>query len=118
MKSVKWILGLIVLSMLCGSQAVPAVQSGVEAALSAAVAGPGMPKGTKINSVDVLGEEVIIDLSEDVVADGLNDAQLEAIFEQFRGALEPYGLNGTVRVLANGFPLHTFLPPVKDPGIG
>ena len=101
---------------------VPDGKSELEAALEALVAGPSaeeadqgivsaIPAGTTINSIQVFGDQVEIDLSRKLLAGGIDDEKVEAIFEQFRWTLEPLGMAASVKLTVDGIALPLLLKP-------
>ncbi|NLX22498.1 MAG: hypothetical protein GXY55_12655 [Phycisphaerae bacterium] len=102
---------------------VPDGSDPVEFALAALAAGPSdneraeglfsaLPTGTAIGSVRVDDQTVAIDFSADLLAEGLDEARLEAIFEQVRWTLRSLGLDQAVSLTVLDEPLWSYLPPV------
>lgn len=94
-----------------------------EAALAALAAGPtaaeqaagvwsALPAGTQLTAVTVDGTRATVEFSESILADGIDDARSEAIYQQVRATLEAQGLRVSAAVHAAGSPLYSYLPPV------
>ncbi len=101
---------------------VPSGQASAQAALVALAAGPtaderaagidsAIPPGTLLLAFEVIPGGVKVDFSLDIVADGLDDLTLQAIYEQVVWTLTPFGLERSVMLTAGGTPLWQYLPP-------
>ncbi len=99
----------------------PGGVDGLNAVLAALIDGPtaeeqaagifsAIPAGTTLVSVEVDDALVAVDFSDGVLALGMDDARLEAIFEQVRATLWTRGLDGSVRLTTGRVRLSDFLP--------
>lgn len=97
-----------------------------EAAVRALVAGPTqaemaaglisrIPAGTAIVRAAISGDTAEIDLSADVLA-GLDEAALEAIFDQFRTTLGDFAFISAIRITCDGKLLSSYLAPAPQVG--
>ena len=104
-------------------RAVPQGLSDKEAAVRALVAGPNaleeaeglssaLPAGTELLAFEDQGDTLLIDLSEQVL-DGLDEAKLLAMFDQFRVTMNAFPEVLSVRLTCQGQLLASYLPPVK-----
>lgn len=89
-------------------------------ALNLLVAGPSMvwgasnlttaiPKGTKVMGLKIIGDDVTVDLSQDVLA-GLDEIAVENIFKQINWTLRQFRLDRSVKITSNGKMLSDYLP--------
>lgn len=77
------------------------------AGLSSAV-----PPGTRVVSFLAEQDYTEVDFSQAILAQGMDDARIEVIFDQVRKTLESMGLTESVRMTVNGAPLYSYLRPV------
>ena len=96
-------------------------QAGLEAAIAALAAGPmgeeiaagvnsAIPAGTRAIASMVEGR-IVVEFSDDLVATGLDDARLEAIYEQVAWTAAAYAPDSSVRLTSGGLPLWSHLAP-------
>ena len=96
------------------------------AAAKALVAGPdgeeaaigfksALPEGTRLMSADVTGETIKLDLSPEVL-EGLDEARLTEIFDQFKATLGDFPWIMSIRLTCKGELLSTYLP--VGPAVG
>jgi N-acetylmuramoyl-L-alanine amidase len=77
-----------------------------------------VPPGTRVLGFQIAGETTVLDFSAEIIGNGLDEARLEAIFDQVRVTLEQFDLSRGVRLQAKGQLLSRFLPtsqPVTQP---
>lgn len=103
---------------------VPTGMSPAEAAIRALVAGPTqletdrgissrIPPGVSINSLVISDDSAEVDLSKEVLA-WLDEAGLEAVFNQFRMTLGDFPSILAIRLTSGGKPLSSYLSPAPD----
>ncbi len=103
---------------------VPTGMSPAEAAVRALVAGPiqpetnmgissRIPAGVSINNLVITSDSVEVDLSKEILV-GLNEAALEAIFNQFRTTLGDFPAISTIKLTYNGKLLSSYLAPAPE----
>jgi len=79
-----------------------------------------VPAGTKIVDFWIEGDTAVINFSSDVAV-GLEEARLMAIFEQVKNTLYQFGVQGSIKMMADGKVLSDYLPalpsfqPVEPP---
>ncbi|HOQ87101.1 MAG TPA: GerMN domain-containing protein, partial [Phycisphaerae bacterium] len=97
----------------------------IEAALTALVAGPtdaeraagltsALPPGTTVTGILLEGDTITVDFSPELLAGGVGDAWLEAVFEQVRWTLDPLIELRAIRLTVAGMSLSDYLPPVPQ----
>jgi len=71
-----------------------------------------IPPGTRVVSFVAEQDYTTVDFSQAILAQGMDDARIEVIFDQVRKTLESMGLSASVRMTANGTPLYSYFRPV------
>lgn len=74
---------------------------------------PTIPYGTKVLDLQQDSDKLIIDLSSEILNGGLSEERLTAIFQQFRFALEKFGIDGNIAISTGGHLLSDYLPPIQ-----
>jgi N-acetylmuramoyl-L-alanine amidase len=101
----------------------PGASPTVEDAVRALVDGPtaqessegvttSIPAGTTIVGLTIGEDEVVVDLSSEVLAD-IDETRLSAIFDQFRLTLSEWPKIAAVRLTCKGQPLASYVAPVN-----
>lgn len=73
-----------------------------------------LPPGTRLVGFASKGGVTTVDFSSELIGAGLDDARLEAIYQQVKSTLEAHNVTGSVRVLAAGHDLYTYTPATPD----
>lgn len=71
----------------------------------------GVPSGTQVRSLQTESDTVIVDFSTELIGAGLDEARMGTIFGQVRATLDQFGFPESVRLLAEGKRLSSYLPP-------
>lgn len=72
-----------------------------------------IPPGTKILGVKMDGDTAVVEFSKRITAD-LDEARLSAIFDQVRNTLRQFGIEGSIKLMADGKLLSDYLPPTPS----
>ncbi|MBP6964508.1 MAG: N-acetylmuramoyl-L-alanine amidase [Armatimonadetes bacterium] len=73
-----------------------------------------VPRGTAVLDLVTEGVTTVVNFSNRLTSQGLDEARTQAIFEQVKNTLWYYGIEGDVVILVNGVQLADLLPPAPD----
>lgn len=94
--------------------ALEALMSGANPDENAAGIGSAIPRGTRLERLDIAGGAVSVELSAEVLA-GLDEGRLEAMFRQINRTLAAFDLDSDVSLTVGGRSLSIYLPAAVKP---
>ncbi len=105
---------------------VPPGMAAEEAAIAALAAGPtadeqaaglysAIAPGTRVQQVVLADDAVSVDFSAELLAGGVNDELIQAVFQQVNWTLRQFGRDRVITLTVDGAPLWSYLPPKPKP---